>query len=54
VLGESEAEAGFPMTEVWIPDATWRRFIDEVMREANPAHGKVPASRSPGLGGETA
>ncbi|MFM7555784.1 MAG: protein tyrosine phosphatase family protein [Verrucomicrobiota bacterium] len=54
VLGESEAEAGFPMTEVWIPDATWRRFIDEVMREANPAHGKVPASRSPGSGRQTA
>ena len=31
VLGHTEAEAGFPMREVWSPDTTWRNFIERLM-----------------------
>jgi hypothetical protein len=33
VLGHTEAEAGFPMREVWSPDETWRAFIERVLLE---------------------
>ena len=33
VLGHTEAEAGFPMREVWSPDETWSSFIQRVMNE---------------------
>lgn len=33
VLRHTEAEAGFPMREVWSPDETWSSFIQRVMNE---------------------
>ena len=42
VLGHSEAEAGFPMTEVWSPDETWSAFIERVLlaKKSSPqSHG---------------
>jgi hypothetical protein len=33
VLRHTEAEAGFPMREVWSPDETWRAFIERVLLE---------------------
>lgn len=32
VLSESEEAASFPLREVWIPDATWQAFIDQVLQ----------------------
>lgn len=37
VLGHTESEAGFPMRDVWNPDATWRKFIERMMAEPQPA-----------------
>jgi protein tyrosine phosphatase (PTP) superfamily phosphohydrolase (DUF442 family) len=31
-LKESEAEASYPMHQVWEPDVTWRAFIDDAIR----------------------
>lgn len=31
VLGEDDAEARFPMREVWTPDPVWQAFIDRVL-----------------------
>jgi protein tyrosine phosphatase (PTP) superfamily phosphohydrolase (DUF442 family) len=36
-LGQSDAEASFPMREVWEPDATWRAFIDESIASLSAA-----------------
>ncbi len=33
VLGESEADAAFPMRAIWQPDETWKEFIDDVCRK---------------------
>jgi protein tyrosine phosphatase (PTP) superfamily phosphohydrolase (DUF442 family) len=33
VLGEDDAAARFPMTEVWQPDRVWQAFIDNVERD---------------------
>lgn len=33
--GEPEEAARHPMSEVWEPNATWRAFIDEALREHN-------------------
>ncbi len=30
VLGESEDTATYPMREVWVPDAVWQAFIEQV------------------------
>jgi protein tyrosine phosphatase (PTP) superfamily phosphohydrolase (DUF442 family) len=30
-LKQSEAEASYPMREVWEPDPTWRAFIDDAL-----------------------
>jgi protein tyrosine phosphatase (PTP) superfamily phosphohydrolase (DUF442 family) len=40
VLGEDDSEAGFPMREVWTPDATWQAFIERVVADY-----KGPAGR---------
>jgi protein tyrosine phosphatase (PTP) superfamily phosphohydrolase (DUF442 family) len=50
VLGHTEAEAGFPMREVWSPDETWRAFIERVMNEpllSEPAILPTPELESP-------
>ena len=43
VLGHTEAEAGFPMREVWSPDETWSAFIERVLLE----HNSSPQSHGP-------
>jgi hypothetical protein len=43
VLGHTEAEAGFPMREVWSPDKTWSAFIERVLLE----HNSSPLSHGP-------
>jgi hypothetical protein len=30
-MGHTEAEAGFPMREVWSPDEIWSAFIERLM-----------------------
>ena len=41
MLGETEAEAAFPLREVWNPDETWSAFIQRVILE----HESSPQSR---------
>lgn len=31
-LNHSEAEAAYPMREVWVPNATWQTFIEQSIR----------------------
>jgi protein tyrosine phosphatase (PTP) superfamily phosphohydrolase (DUF442 family) len=38
-LHESDADARYPMREVWHPDATWQAFIDAAL--ASPAAGEA-------------
>jgi hypothetical protein len=51
MLGHTEAEAGFPMREVWSPDETWSAFIERLMSEpplAKPVTLPVLRHASPG------
>ena len=51
VLGHTEAEAGFPIREVWSPDTTWRNFIERLMIKpplAKPVTLPVLRHASPG------